>query len=231
MAQAFFPSSLCTAAVTIINLLDDPQVCADGSAVYEVAYKVIWHCLVEDPALFLRHFLEKLTREKQSVIFQILRRLIRFMPRLPAQAAFTLYNYLIGFVMFHVRAPVEGSQELIASVLSIIWLVVPSVHGLFLKDLKQVLRKEQCDATLLITANVPSAKKIIVHGPDASVIPSQFPIHEDTQFSQILTDSLDFFGIDESKHNEYFLVDSKTSEKFKVNFAINLNKDYVRIID
>jgi len=142
------------------------------------------------------------------------------MPRLPAQAAFTLYNYLIGFVMFHVRAPVEGSQELIASVLSIIWLVVPSVHGLFLKDLKQVLRKEQCDATLLITANVPSAKKIIVHGPDASVIPSQFPIHEDTQFSQILTDSLDFFGIDESKHNEYFLIDSKTSKNFQLNLTI-----------
>ena len=212
LAQAVFPSSLCSAAVTIINLLDDPQVCVEGSAVYEVAYKVIWHCLVEDSALFLRHFLERLTREKQSSIFQILRRLIRFMPRLPAQAAYILYNYMIGFVMYHVRAPVENSQEIIATVLSILWLVVPNVHGLFLKDLKQVLRKEQCDASLLITANVPSAKKIIVHGPDASVIPSQFPIHEDTQFSQILTDSLDFFGIDESLQNEYFLVDSKTSK-------------------
>lgn len=211
VAQALFPSILCTSAVTIINMLNDSQVTPDGSAVYEVAYKVVWHCLVEDSALFLRHFLERLTREKPLVIFQILRRLIRFMPRLPAQAAYTLYNYLIGFVMFYVRAPVEGSQELIANVMSVLWLVVPNVHGLFLKDLKQVLRKEQCDATLLITANVPSAKKIIVHGPDASAIPSQFPIHEDTQFSQILTDSLDFFGIDESKYNEYFLVDSKTS--------------------
>ena len=112
-----FPSSLCSAAVTIINLLDDPQVSIEGSAVYEVAYKVIWHCLVEDSALFLRHFLERLTREKQSAIFQILRRLIRFMPRLPAQAAFTLYNYMIGFVMYHVRAPIENSQEIIATVL------------------------------------------------------------------------------------------------------------------
>lgn len=33
------------------------------------------------------------------------------------------------------------------------------------KDLKQILRKEQCDASILLTANVPSAKKIIVHGP------------------------------------------------------------------
>ena len=125
---------------------------------------------------------------------------------------------MIGFVMYHVRAPAENSQEVIATVLSILWLVVPNVHGLFLKDLKQVLRKEQCDASLLITANVPSAKKIIVHGPDASVIPSQFPIHEDTQFSQILTDSLDFFGIDESEANEYFLVDSKTSKRYFFEF-------------
>ena len=198
--------------MTIINLLDDSKVDDDGSSVYEVAYKVIWHCLVEDPALFLRNLLEKLTKGKHSMIFQILRRLIRFMPKLPAQAAYTLYNYLIGFVMFHVRAPVEGSQEIIGSVLSILWLVVPSIHGLFLKDLKQILRKEQCDASLLITANVPSAKKIIVHGPDASAIPSQFPIHDDTQFSQILLDSIDFFGVDESQTNEYFLVDTKTSK-------------------
>ena len=31
---------------------------------------------------------------------------------------------------------------------------------------------------ILISANVPSAKKIIVHGPDLTSIPSQFPIHE-----------------------------------------------------
>lgn len=30
----------------------------------------------------------------------------------------------------------------------------------------------------MVTANVPSAKKIVVHGPDSSSIPSQFPIQE-----------------------------------------------------
>ena len=64
----------------------------------------------------------------------------------------------------------------------------------------------------MITANVPSAKKIIVHGPDSSNggIPSQFPIHEDTQFHQILVDSLEFFNIPEHEVNQYFLIDSKT---------------------
>ena len=44
------------------------------------------------------------------------------------------------------------------------------------------------DASILLTANVPSAKKIIVHGPqgpDEGGIPSQFPIGEDVQFCQV----------------------------------------------
>lgn len=46
--------------------------------------------------------------------------------------------------------------------------------------------------------------------PDAGGIPSQFPVQEDTQFCQILREALDFFGIEESQHEEYFLVDYKT---------------------
>ncbi|XP_055936881.1 protein unc-80 homolog isoform X2 [Argiope bruennichi] len=210
-AQALFPSCLCSAAIPIINLLEDAQVNNDGISVYEAALKVTYLCLTEDTALFLRHILEKLTRERQNEMFQILRKLLRYIPQLPPQSACALFNYLIGYVMFYVRAPIEGGQDHIGNALSVLWQVAPSVNGLFLKDLKQVLRKEQCDATLLITANVPSAKKIIIHGPDASGIPSQYPIHEDTQFSLILQDSLDFFGIEETQHNAYFLVDTKTN--------------------
>ncbi|XP_071635615.1 protein unc-80 homolog isoform X3 [Temnothorax longispinosus] len=214
-ALSLFPSSLCSAIVQIINLLDDPAVSDDGNAVYEVAYQVIWSCLVEDSALFLRYVLERLTREKQELMFKILRHLIRFVPKLPQQAAFALYNYIIGYVMFYVRTPHEEGQKLIGTALSILWMVVHSVHGIMFKDLKQILRKEQCDASILLTANVPSAKKIIVHGPqdpDAGEIPSQFPVAEDTQFCQILRESLDFFGVEETKHHEYFLVDYKTHQ-------------------
>lgn len=146
-------------------------------------------------------------------MFKILRHLIRFIPKLPQQAAFALYNYIIGYVMFYVRSPHEDGQRLIGTALSLLWMVVHSVHGIMFKDLKQILRKEQCDASILLTANVPSAKKIIVHGPqdpDAGAIPSQFPVQEDTQFCQILREALDFFGIEEPKQKEYFLVDYKT---------------------
>ncbi|GIX99038.1 protein unc-80 homolog [Caerostris extrusa] len=187
-AQALFPSCLCSAAIPIIDLLEDAQVNSEKVSVYEAALKVTYLCLTEDTALFLRHILEKLTRERQNEMFQILRKLLRYIPQLPPQSACALFNYLIGYVMFYVRAPVEGGQDHIGNALSVLW-----------------------QATLLVTANVPSAKKIIIHGPDASGIPSQYPIHEDTQFSLILQDSLDFFGIDEAQHNAYFLVDTKTN--------------------
>ncbi|XP_063389820.1 protein unc-80 homolog [Cydia fagiglandana] len=214
VASALFPSALCSAVAEIVSLLDDAAVSAEGCSVYEVAYQVIWGCLVEDSALFLRHVLERLTRDHQDEMFKLLRHLIRFIPRLPQQAAFALYNYIIGYVMFYIRSPHEEGQRLIGAALSILWMVVHSVHGIMFKDLKQILRKEQCDASILLTANVPAAKKIIVHGPadNEGCIPSQFPIQEDTQFGQILKESLDFFGIPENLHNEHFLVDFKTRQ-------------------
>lgn len=62
---------------------------------YEVAYQAVWGFLVEDPALFLRYFLEKLTRERQDEMIQLLRRLLRFIPELPPQAGYVLFNYMV----------------------------------------------------------------------------------------------------------------------------------------
>lgn len=62
---------------------------------------------------------------------------------------------------------------MVGSALSVLWMVVHSVHGIMFKDLKQILRKEQCDASILLTANVPSAKKIVVHGPEGKFNPLQ----------------------------------------------------------
>lgn len=219
-AHAMFPSSLGSAAVFITQLLDDPAVTLDGNAVYEVAYQVLWNCLVEDSSLFLRFVFEKLTRGRHEIMFKVLRHIILFVPRLPQQAAFALYNHIIGFIMFHTRSPQDTSPEMIGSALSVLWMVVHSVQGIMFKDLKQTLRKEQCDSSILLTANVPAAKKIVVHGPfgpEAGGIPTQFPVQEDTQFVQILREAYDFFSIDEEHHKEYFLVDHKTRKYFNQN--------------
>lgn len=80
-------------------------------------------CLVEDTALFCRHLLERLTRDKQDEMFAILRRLFRFVSHMPQQSAYTLLNYLIGYIMFYVRTPMEGSQDLVGNALSMLSLV------------------------------------------------------------------------------------------------------------
>lgn len=49
--------------------------------------------------------------------------------------------------MYNMRSPAEGSQEAISSILTLIWRVVNSVNGIIFKDLKQTLRKEQCDVS------------------------------------------------------------------------------------
>lgn len=121
--HSLFPSCLCSAVIPIINLLDDAAVSPDGNAVYEVAYTVMWNCVVEDSALFLRYILERITREKQDQMFKILRHLIRFVPKLPQQAAFALYNYIIGYIMFYVRSSHEEGQQFIGIALSILWMV------------------------------------------------------------------------------------------------------------
>lgn len=131
---------------------------------------------------------------------------------LPPQTAYTLFNYLLGIVMYFVRLSAESSQEAVASLLTLVWRIVRNVTGIVFKDLKQLLKKEQCEPSLLITANVPSAKKLIVHGPDLSQIPTQSAISEDTQFLNILNESFEFFGIPEARRDKHFLVDVKTSQ-------------------
>ncbi len=126
---------------------------------------------MEDSNLFLKYFMEKLTRDCPESTFQVVRTLLRFIPKLPQQAAFALYNYIIGFIMFYVRHPKgDRGQDMIGQALATLWMVVHSVQGLMFKDLKQILRKEQVDTAILLTANVPAAKKIIVYGPQARII-------------------------------------------------------------
>lgn len=213
VSQQLFPSSLCSAVITIIHLLDDPAVTSDGMAVYQVAHEVIWSCLVEDSALFLRFFLEKLTREKQEVMIRLLRRLIRFVPNLPSQAAFALYNYMVGYVMFLTRTNSSKITQNISNAHAILWNVVHGLRGIMFKDLKQIFRKEQCDMWLLLTANVPSAKALAVEPPAElhGCIPNQFSITEETQFCTIMEEAREYFGISEAEKDNYFLFDCKTN--------------------
>ncbi|CAF3413796.1 unnamed protein product [Rotaria socialis] len=140
---------------------------------------------------------------------------------IPPQFAHAIFNYVLGLLSSMVRSPLDGSQELIVNGLTLLWQIVPYLHGLVLKDLKQILRKEQAEMLILVTGNMPSTKKVIIHGPDMSQIPTQAIISEDTQFSSVLQEALEFFGIPSSKREQYYLIDVKTQ-------LIHIPDTYVR---
>jgi protein unc-80 len=140
---------------------------------------------------------------------------------MPPQCAHAIFNHILGLIISMMRSPLDGTQEVVLTGLALLWQIVPFLHGLVLKDLKQILRKEQVEMVILITGNVPSAKRVIVHGPDASQIPTQAIIAEDTLFSSILQEAVEFFGIADGKREQYYLFDVKTRQ-------IHLPDTYVR---
>jgi hypothetical protein len=143
------------------------------------------------------------------------------LPDIPSQFAHAIFNYVLGLLMSMVRSPLDGSQELIIAGLTLLWQIIPYLHGLVLKDLKQILRKEQAEMMILITGNIPSTKKVIIHSSDPSQIPTQAIIAEDTLFSNVLQEVLEFFSIPDSKRDRYYLIDKKTEQ-------IHIPDTYVR---
>uniref|UniRef100_A0ABM5ELG6 Protein unc-80 homolog isoform X9 n=1 Tax=Pogona vitticeps TaxID=103695 RepID=A0ABM5ELG6_9SAUR len=222
--QAVFPACICAAVLPIVHLMEDGEVREDGVAVSAVAQQVLWNCLIEDPSTVLRHFLEKLTiSNRQDELMYMLRKLLLNIGDFPAQTSHILFNYLVGLIMYFVRTPCEWGMDAISATLTFLWEVVGYVEGLFFKDLKQTMKKEQCEVKLLVTASMPGTKTLVVHGQNECDIPTQLPVHEDTQFEALLKECLEFFNIPESQSSNYFLMDKRWN-------LIHYNKTYVRDI-
>ncbi|XP_049335810.1 protein unc-80 homolog isoform X7 [Astyanax mexicanus] len=222
--QSVFPACICAAVLPIVHLMEDGDVREDGVAVSAVAQQVLWNCLIEDPALVLRHFLEKLTvSNRQDELMYMLRKLLLNIGDLPAQTSHILFNYLVGLIMYFVRTPCEWGMDAISATLTFLWEVVGYVEGLFFKDLKQTMKKEQCEVKLLVTASMPGTKTLVVHGQNECDIPTQLPVHEDTQFEALLKECLEFFNIPEARSAHYFLMDKRWN-------LIHYAKTYVRDI-
>ncbi|KAB0399072.1 hypothetical protein E2I00_002605 [Balaenoptera physalus] len=246
--QAVFPACICAAVLPIVHLMEDGEVREDGvagtvvtgqnhlspfkmniqfpfsSKVSAVAQQVLWNCLIEDPSTVLRHFLEKLTiSNRQDELMYMLRKLLLNIGDFPAQTSHILFNYLVGLIMYFVRTPCEWGMDAISATLTFLWEVVGYVEGLFFKDLKQTMKKEQCEVKLLVTASMPGTKTLVVHGQNECDIPTQLPVHEDTQFEALLKECLEFFNIPESQSTHYFLMDKRWN-------LIHYNKTYVRDI-
>ncbi|KAK4476002.1 hypothetical protein MN116_001236 [Schistosoma mekongi] len=213
-AQLVFPSALCSASVPLIHLLDDTALNEHGTAVNTIAEYVIFNCLLEDTTLFLRFIFERLTRikNKDELMF-VLRKMIQRLPELPMQTAHALFNNLVGYIMFHIRTPSFDAPQSIASALSVLHLVIPYVQNIYFKDLKQTMRREQIDSTLLLTANLPCAKQFNVF--DNSIGVAQLvrlqDENKDYQFDDILKDVLSTSDISEDERNSYYLCDERSN--------------------
>jgi len=64
-----------------------------------MAESVIKRCIIEDASLFFRYLFEKLTCPiEQEEMFVKLRKLLAWMPNLPSNAAYTLFNNLVRII-------------------------------------------------------------------------------------------------------------------------------------
>lgn len=81
--------------------------------------------------------------------------------------------------MYFVRTPCEWGMDAISATLTFLWEVVGYVEGLFFKDLKQTMKKEQCEVKLLVTASMPGIRNeslnlhFQVHDPYQNQNPSE----------------------------------------------------------
>lgn len=71
----------------------------------------------------------------------------------------------VGLIMYFVRTPCEWGMDAISATLTFLWEVVGYVEGLFFKDLKQTMKKEQCEVKLLVTASMPGEQAAIILTP------------------------------------------------------------------
>ena len=54
----------------------------------------------------------------------------------------------ISLTFFGVRCVINYTYMCLDSTSYVFWQVVPSIHGIYFKDLKQTLKKEQCDVSM-----------------------------------------------------------------------------------
>ncbi|MGH0120633.1 UNVERIFIED_CONTAM: hypothetical protein FKN15_009998 [Acipenser sinensis] len=185
----------------------------------------------------------------QDELIYMLRKLLLNIGDLPAQTSHILFNYLVGLIMYFVRTPCEWGMDAISATLTFLWEVVGYVEGLFFKDLKQTMKKEQCEVKLLVTASMPGTKTLVVHGQNECDIPRGHtvrgsaqgtpvllgplsecvPVRSCSGLSRIVSQSdparecLEFFNIPEAQSARYFLMDKRWN-------LIHYAKTYVRDI-
>ncbi|CAH3019143.1 unnamed protein product [Porites evermanni] len=217
-----WPQAVSSSIPDIIKMMDDIMVDSEKVAVMEVARRLVWRCLVDDPVLFFRTILEQFTKkDKQEEHVSLIRKLLLYITELPPTSSRFLINNLIGVAMYYARTNKPGNQDSLALVLSLLWQAVPSVRGFLFKDLKQCLRKEHCDNALRVSSNVPGAKKLCVILPDQDnndeneedreKTKETVPVHDEMTFGKVL-ESFKSRLQSAKEDQELYLIDKKSDQ-------------------
>ncbi|KAI0985097.1 hypothetical protein GJ496_001704 [Pomphorhynchus laevis] len=223
VVQMAFPSCFARLLISLIDFINDAEeIAVDGTTVSISVRRLLYTCLVEDPVVFSRFFLDiSIAKDGLKTSMKTIRKMFMCYPKIPPKAAYIFFNSLLGLVMNLIQCPSYNSLESTNTVFSVLWMIAPHLHNISWKDLKQLLRKEQCDLSVLVSSSVPATKKLIVHGLDMSQIPTQILVQDDTKFATVIQDSCVFFGLQESKRDKYYVIDNKTGQ-------IHVPETYVR---
>ena len=119
-------------------------------------------------------------------------------------------NYLIGVIMSLIRNTDQYENERINQLIMILESVLPYVYGITMKQLKNTLRKEQCEMSIFLTSSSNGIKKITCFGPDEFLIPHQIEItNEAYTFRDLLKEGIDFYRLYPTENKEFFLKDTR----------------------
>jgi hypothetical protein len=66
-SQPVFPGSLASNVICLIDLLFDDDLNMNLQSISTLARRVLLGCIIDDPALFLRYFFEKITLKDKKV--------------------------------------------------------------------------------------------------------------------------------------------------------------------
>ena len=166
-----FPTPLQNLVPIWLNATSEFGISSNNIPVSVFALKTVQKCLNEDSLLFLRNLTEKVYTKNmcptESVI--MLTKLFAFFEQSSAwemhhQSKKIIANYLIGLIMTLMRSSDKHQGLRINQMMPILDGILPSIHGITLKQIKTTLRKEQCDTTILVSSSITGTKKITCFG-------------------------------------------------------------------
>lgn len=134
--KAIFPTAMASFCYTITDLLQD-----EFAPIRILSQDVAWNIIRDDCSVFLRYYFERIVSsplESKKKYLTRLQRLISGKKNIPASFAYSLFNYLMGYIRWIVSSVKENQFEIIQAIIPVVSDLVVAVQGLGLKDFRKI---------------------------------------------------------------------------------------------